>query len=146
MKKAALLIGVPVLLVLVIVNAYSTAHNFQRIREDGKLRQQSSLLQAEISAVQLNLADVEAGQRGYLLTGIPLTLSATTQATQQLPVHFSRLRAEMVERPQDERALESQLESLTQFKLAELRRPFVFASKGTGAGRSGSWTPIGENS
>ena len=118
-KKTAVLIGVPILLVLVIANAYSTAHNFQRIREDGKLRQQSSLVHAEISAILLNLADVEAGQRGYLLTGDSSYLEGYTEATQQLPLHFSRLRSELVERSRDERALESQLESLTQSKLAE---------------------------
>ena len=118
-KKTAVLIGVPILLVLIIANAYSTAHNFQRIREDGKLRQQSSLVHAEISAILLNLADVEAGQRGYLLTGDSSYLEGYTEATRQLPLHFSRLRSELVERSRDERALESQLESLTQSKLAE---------------------------
>src|SRR3954449_1832366 len=119
MRKAAVLIGVPVLLVLIIANAYSTARNFQGIRANEALKQQSAALQDEISAVELNLLDVEAGQRGYLLTGDSSYLERYNQATAQLPAHFSKLRTELAERPQEERAAESQLEELTQSKLAE---------------------------
>jgi CHASE3 domain sensor protein len=130
MRKAAVLIGIPVLLVLVIANVYSTARNFQRIRANGKLRQQSALLQAEISDIQLNLADLEAGQRGYLLTADLSYLGRYTEAKQQLPLHFSRLQSELVERSQDERALESQLESLTQSKLAEAEETIRLRQQG----------------
>lgn len=130
MKKIAVLITVPVLLVLVIANAYSTAHNLQRIRANGELRQQSWLLQAEISAVQQNLADLEAGQRGYLLTGDSSYLERYTAAKQQLPLHFSRLRSVLIERPQDERALASQIESLTQAKLAEAEETIRLRQQG----------------
>jgi methyl-accepting chemotaxis protein len=130
MRKAAVLIGVPVLLVLVIASAYYTAHNFQRIRENENLRQRSSLLQAEISAVQLSLADVEAGQRGYLLTGDSSYLDRYTQAAQQLPLLFSRLRSELSEKPQDERSLESKVESLTQSKLAEAEETIRLRQQG----------------
>ena len=130
MRKAAVLIGVPVLMVLVIANAYFAAHNFQRIREDEDLRQQSALLQAEISAVQLNLADLEAGQRGYLLTEDSSYLERYTEATHQLPLHLSRLRSELAKRPQDERALESKVESLTQSKLAEAEETIRLRQQG----------------
>src|SRR3954451_4816119 len=119
MRKGAVLIGVPVLLVLIIANAYSTSRNFQGIRANEALKQQSAALQDEISAVELNLLDVEAGQRGYLLTGDSSYLERYNQATAQLPAHFSRLRTELAERPQEERTSESQLEELTQSKLAE---------------------------
>jgi CHASE3 domain sensor protein len=130
MRKTAVLIGIPVLLVLVIANAYSTARNFQRIRVNGKLRQQSTLLQAEISDIQLNLADLEAGQRGYLLTADSSYLGRYTEAKQQLPLHFSRLRSELVESPQDERAVEAELESLTQSKLAEAEETIRLRQQG----------------
>jgi len=130
MRKAAVLIGVPALLVLLIASAYFTAHSFQRIRENENLRQRSSLLQAEISAVQLSLADVEAGQRGYLLTGDSSYLDRYTQATQQLPLLFSRLRSELSEKPQDERSLESKVESLTQAKLAEAEETIHLRQQG----------------
>jgi CHASE3 domain sensor protein len=127
-KKAAVLIGVPVLLVLIIANAYFTAHDFRNIRANGKLRQQSAHLQAEISGVQLNLADLEAGQRGYLLTGDPSYLERYTEATQQLPLQFSRLRSELAEAK--ERALESKVESLTQSKLAEAEETIRLRQQG----------------
>jgi len=130
MRKAAVLIGVPVLLVLVIANAYFTAHNFQRIRANENLRQRSSLLQAEISVVQLSLADLEAGQRGYLLTEDSSYLERYAEATQQLPLHFSRLRSELSEKPQDERVLESKVESLTQSKLAEAQETIRLRQQG----------------
>ena len=119
MRKGALLIGIPVLLVLIIASAYSTARNFQGIRANEALKQQSAALQDEISAVELNLLDVEAGQRGYLLTGDSSYLERYQRATEQLPAHFSRLRTELAQRTQEERASESQLEELTQSKLAE---------------------------
>src|SRR2546423_11839269 len=93
-RKMAVLIGVPVLLGLIIANAYSSARNFQGIRANEQLRQQSALLQDEISGLELNLADVEAAQRGYLLTGDASYLERYNDARKQLPSHFSRLRSD----------------------------------------------------
>ena len=119
MRKVAVLIGVPVLLGLIIANAYSASRNFKSIRVEEALRQQSAALQDEISAIELNLLDVEAGQRGYLLTGNTDYLQRYKQGAEQLPAHFATLRSELSEGTSDERDAESQLEALTEAKLAE---------------------------
>jgi CHASE3 domain sensor protein len=130
LKKSAVLIGVVVLLGLIIANAYSTVQNLQRIRDNGRLRQQSAALQAEISGIQLNLADLEAGQRGYLLTGDSTYLQRYNEARQQLPLQFSKLQSGSAGRPQNERAIESQLESVTQAKLAEAEETIRLRQQG----------------
>jgi CHASE3 domain sensor protein len=130
MRKAAILIGVPVLLMLIIANANSTWRNYKNVRGNEALRQQSAALQDEISAIELNLVDIEAGQRGYLLTGDSNYLDRYRQAMQQLPAHFARLRSELAERTQAERDWESQLESLTQSKLEECEQTIHLRQQG----------------
>jgi len=130
MRKAAVLIGVPVLLVLIIANAYIASRNFQVIRANETLKDQSAALQAEISGIELNLVDVEAGQRGYLLTGDSSYLERYQHAKEQLPARFSRLRSELSDRPQDESASESQLEALTLSKLAEAEETIRLRQQG----------------
>jgi CHASE3 domain sensor protein len=130
MRKAAILIGVPILLMLIIANANSTWRNYKNVRGNEALRQQSAALQDEISAIELNLVDIEAGQRGYLLTGDSDYLDRYRQATQQLPAHFARLRSELAERTQAERDWESQLESLTRSKLEESEQTIHLRQQG----------------
>ena len=130
MRKAAVLIGVPVLLVLIIANAYTASRNFQVIRANETLKDQSAALQAEISGIELNLVDVEAGQRGYLLTGDSSYLERYQHAKEQLPARFSRLRSDLSDRPQDESASESQLEALTLSKLAEAEETIHLRQQG----------------
>jgi CHASE3 domain sensor protein len=117
-KKAAVLIGVA-LLVLTIATAFVTGRNLRQIGENGKLREQAAVLQTDISGVLLDLVNLEAAQRGYLLTGNPSYLETYNNSTKQLPDLFVRLRSELASGPAHERALESQLESLTQSKLAD---------------------------
>ena len=130
MTKTAVLIGVLALLVLTIVNAASMSRNLRQIGENGKHRQQAAQLQADISDVLLSLSHIEAGQRGYLLTGNPSYLETYNNAVKQLPALFLRLRAELASGLPDERALESQLESLTQSKLAEADETIRLRQKG----------------
>jgi CHASE3 domain sensor protein len=129
-RKAAVLIGIPLLLVLIIANAYTNARNFTRVRANDGLKQQSAALQDEISAVEVNLLDVEAGQRGYLLTGDTSYLERYSAATKQLPAHFASLRSELAARPDDERASESQLEAATGAKLAEAQETIHLRQQG----------------
>jgi CHASE3 domain sensor protein len=130
MRKAAVLIGISLLLVLIIAAAYSNARNFKRVQANEGLKKQSAELQDEISAVEMNLLDVEASQRGYLLTGDTSYLERYNAATQQLPAHFAILRSELATRPDDERAAESQLEALTQAKLAEAQETIHLRQQG----------------
>ena len=130
MRKAAVLIGIPLLLVLIIADAYSNTRNFTRVQANEGLKQQSAALQNEISAVEVNLLDVEAGQRGYLLTGDTSYLERYNAATKQLPAHFARLRSELASRPDDERASESQLEAATEAKIAEAQETVHLRQQG----------------
>src|SRR3954468_3626267 len=130
MRKAAVLIGISLLLVLIIAAASSNARNFKRVQANEGLKQQAAELRDEISAVEMNLLDVEAGQRGYLLTGDASYLERYNAATQQLPAHFARLRSELATRPDDERASESQLEALTEAKLAEAQETIHLRQQG----------------
>jgi CHASE3 domain sensor protein len=130
MRKAAVLIGIFLLLVLIIADAYSNSRNLKKLQANQGLKQQSAELQNEIAAVEVNLLDVEAGQRGYLLTGDTSYLERYTAATQQLPAHFARLRSELATRPDDERASESQLEKLTEAKLAEAQETIRLRQQG----------------
>ena len=130
MRKAAVLIGISLLLVLIIAAAYSNARNFKRVQANEGLKQQSAALQDEISAIEVNLLDVESGQRGYLLTGDSSYLERYSAAVKQLPEHFARLRSELATRPDDERASESQLEALTEAKLAEAQETIHLRQQG----------------
>ena len=130
MRKAAVLIGISLLLVLIIAAAYSNARNFTRVQANEGLKQQSAALQEEMAAVEMNLLDVEAGQRGYLLTGDSSYLERYNAAVKQLPAHFARLRSELAARPDDERASEAQLETLTEAKLAEAQETIHLRQQG----------------
>lgn len=128
--KTAVLIGVLFLLVLAVVNAQFMSRNLRRISENGKVRQQAAQLQAEISGVLLSLSDLESGQRGYLLTGNPSYLETYNNSVKQLPARFLRLRSELASGLPDERALESQLESIAQSKISEADETIRLRQKG----------------
>src|SRR3954462_3327723 len=130
MRKAAVLIGISLLLVLIIAAASSNARNFKRVQANEGLKQQAAELRDQISAVEMNLLDVEASQRGYLLTGDTSYLERYNAATQQLAAHFATLRSELATRPDDERAAESQLQALTQAKLAEAQETIHLRQQG----------------
>jgi CHASE3 domain sensor protein len=130
MRKAAVVIGISLLLALIIVDAYSNGRNFKKVQANEGLKQQSAALQDEIAAVEVNLLDVEASQRGYLLTGDSSYLERYNTALKQLPAHFASLRSELATRPHDERASESQLETLTEAKLAEAQETIHLRQQG----------------
>lgn len=129
-KKTAVVIGVLALLALTIANALTASRNLRQISENGRLREQAAQLQVDISGVVLSLLDLEAGQRGYLLTGNPSYLETYNNSTRQLPAQFSRLRSELAAAPAHERELEAQLESLTQSKLADAEETIRLRQRG----------------
>lgn len=128
-KTTAVLIAV-LALALTMVNALFTSRNLRQISENGRLKEQAALLQADISGVLLSLVDLETGQRGYLLTGNPSYLETYNNSTKQLPAQFLRLRSELASAPAHERTLESQLESLTQLKVADADETIRLREKG----------------
>lgn len=118
-RKIVFVIGVAGVLAFILLNGYIGAQNLGHIRDNASLKQETAMIQAEISGVLLNLVNLETGQRGYLLTGDPNYLQPYTAAVEQLTRQFSNLRSKLSDRPADERELVSQLESVTQSKVAE---------------------------
>jgi CHASE3 domain sensor protein len=128
-RKAALQIGVPVLLAFIAWNAYLAVNRVKRMQETAALALESSAIQAELSDVLRDLTDMETGQRGYLLTGDPAYLQPYTDAKGRIETGFVSLRAGLVNR-QREQSLESQLELLARSKQAEMERTITLRQQG----------------
>jgi CHASE3 domain sensor protein len=129
-RKAALQIGVPALLVLIAWNAYIAVNYLQRVRKTAALTLESSAIQAKLSGVLRDLTDMETGQRGYLLTGDPAYLQPYTDAKGRIEMDFVDLRAGLSHRTQRERSLESQLESLAESKQTEMEHSISLRQQG----------------
>jgi CHASE3 domain sensor protein len=129
-RKAALQIGVPALLAFVGWNAYLAVNHLKRVQTIAALTIESSAIQAELSGVAKDVTDMETGQRGYLLTGNPEYLQPYADAKGRIEMDFVNLRAGLSNRPQRERSLESQLESLATSKQAEMERSISLRQQG----------------
>ena len=129
-RKAALQIGAPALLVFIAWNAYLAVNHLKQTQKIAALTLESSKLQAEISDVLKDLTDMETGQRGYLLTGNPSYLQPYIEAKSRIGTDFAGLRAGLANRTDRERSLEWQLESLAQSKQAEMERSINFRQQG----------------
>jgi CHASE3 domain sensor protein len=129
-RKAALQIGVPVLLALIAWNAYLAATHLKRVEKSAALALESSAIQAELSGILKDITDMESGQRGYLLTGDAAYLQPYTDAKSRIEVDFANLRAGLSNRTQREQLLESQLESLAKSKQAEMERSINLRQQG----------------
>jgi CHASE3 domain sensor protein len=130
MRKALLQIGVPALLVCMALNAYLAVDHLRQMQKMEALTLESSMMQASISRVLKDLTDLETGQRGYLLTGDRAYLQPYTTANDKIATDFATLRGKLASRPQDERSLESQLESLAKVKQVEMERTIDLRQKG----------------
>ena len=119
-RKAALQIGVPALLVFIAWNAYLAVNHLKRIQKIAALTLESFALQAQVSGALKDLTDMETGQRGYLLTGDPAYLQPYADAEGRIGTDFVSLRAGFANRTQSEQSLESQLEALASSKQAEM--------------------------
>ncbi len=129
-RKAALQIGVPTLLALIAWNAYLAVTHLNRAEKSAALTLESSAIQAELSGVLRDITDMEAGQRGYLLTGDPAYLQPYAEAKGRIEMDFANLRAGLSAQTQPERSLESQLESLATSKQAEMERSISLRQQG----------------
>src|SRR6267378_4578043 len=110
-RKAALQIGVPALLVFIAWNAYLAVNHLKRVQTIAAITVESSAFQAKLAAVLKDVTDMETGQRGYLLTGDPAYLQPYTDAKGRIETGFVSLRAGLAN-GQREQSLESQLELL----------------------------------
>lgn len=129
-RKAALQIGVPALLAFIAWNAYLAVSHLKRVQTIAALTLESSAIQAELSGVLKDVTDMEAGQRGYLLTGNPAYLQPYADAKGRIEMDFASLRAGLLHRTERERSLESQLESLATSKQAEMERTISLRQQG----------------
>lgn len=145
LRNIALQIAIPVVAVLVGVNAYVITSNLMRIQEATSRRVDAAVLQADISNVLLDLDDMETSQRGYLLTGDASYLGPYTDGQRRLSAHLPRLHSRFAGNASaQERSIAAQLESVAQAKIAEMdetirlrqqgyrHRAFLLVSSNTG--------------
>ena len=129
-RKAALQIGVPALLAFIAWNAYLAVTHLKPVEKSAALTLESSAIQAELSGVLKDVTDMEAGQRGYLLTGNAAYLQPYAEAKGRIEMDFANLSAGLSNRTQRERSMESQLESLATSKQAEMERSISLRQQG----------------
>jgi CHASE3 domain sensor protein len=129
-RKAALQIAAVVLLILMAFNTYLAIDHLKRIQATAALSLESSGAQAGIARVWQDFADMETGQRGYLLTGDATYLQPFTDAKNTIATHLANLRSALATRPESERALETELESLVASKQAEIERTITLRQQG----------------
>jgi len=129
-RKVALGIGFPALLILIAWSAYVAVGHFRRMQTASTMTLESSASQAELSAILKDLTDMESGERGYLLTDDPAYLQPYTEAKGKIGTDFSVLRAKFASRPQEQQSLETQLESLAQSKQTEMDHAIDLRQRG----------------
>ncbi len=129
-RKAALQIGVPALLVFIAWNAYLAVNHLKRVQTIAAITVESSAFQAKLAAVLKDVTDMETGQRGYLLTGDPAYLQPYTDAKSSIGTDFDSLRAGFANRTRSEQSLELQLESLAKSKQGEMERSIGLRQQG----------------
>jgi len=129
-RKAALQAGAFALLALMGWNAYLALSHLSQTKKIAELTLESSRMQAEISAVLRDFTDMETGQRGYLLTANSSYLQPYTDAKSRIAADFSSLRQALANRPERERAMEAQLESLAASKQAEMEHTITLRQQG----------------
>ena len=118
------------LLAFMACNAYLASNQLKQMNKIAALTLESSIIQAEISAVLKDLTDMETGQRGYLLTDDPSYLQPYNDAEGRIGTDFAGLRIALANRAEGERSLESQLESLADSKQAEMERSISLRQQG----------------
>ena len=129
-RKAALRVGAPALLVFMAWNAYLAVNHLRQIQNMAALTLESSKIRADISGILTDLTDMETGQRGYLLTADPSYLQPYNDAKSRIGTDFDRLGAGLANRAERERSLVSQLESLAGSKQAEMERSINLRQQG----------------
>ncbi len=129
-RKIALWFVAATLIALVALNAYLAINRLKLIQKSAALTLEISTIQAKISAVLQDMTDMETGQRGYLLTESTDYLLPYTDGKNRIATDFASLRAELANKPERERSLESQLESLAGSKQAEMERTITLRQQG----------------
>ena len=129
-RKIALRLVAVTLIAFMALNAYLAINRLRLIQKSAALTLESSTIQANISAVLQALTDMETGQRGYLLTGDSDYLLPYTDGKNRIGTDFASLRAGLANRTEQERSIESKLESLAASKQAEMERTISLRQQG----------------
>lgn len=129
-RKTALQFGVVASFVLIVWNGYVVLSHVKQMQTIAARTLQSSAIQAEVSTVAKDLTDMEAGQRGYLITDDPSYLRPYTQARDRIAADFANLRAGLANRDESERSLESQVESLVKSNQDDMERSINLRQRG----------------
>jgi CHASE3 domain sensor protein len=129
-KKIAVPVATAVLLILVAVNAYLALNTLLRLRKNVALTAESSAIHAGVSNVLRDLTDMETGQRGYLLTANDSYLQPYAEAKARIATDFTALRTGLAHSTEQQRSLESQVESLAESKRAEIERSLSLRQQG----------------
>ena len=130
MRKAALQVGAPALLACMAWNAYLAVNHLRQMQKMATLTLESSRIQAGISSVLKDLTDMETGERGYLLTENDSYLQPYNDAKGRIAADFASLRGGLANRGEQERSLESQLESVAGSKQAEMEHAISLRQEG----------------
>jgi len=129
-REIAITAGTVAALVLLGLSAYLAVNSLMRMQRIAGLTRESSLIHSGISNVQRDLTDMETGQRGYLLTANDSYLQPYTEAKARIARDFADLRRGLGHRTEQERSVESQVESLGDSKQAEMERSINLRQRG----------------
>jgi CHASE3 domain sensor protein len=128
LRKIALQVTIPVLCGLIVLNTYLVAKNLKLIQQNIAHRLEASQMQADISTLRVDIQDMDANQRGYLITGDAAYLQPYNDAQGRLPSHFANLRSRLT--AARDRSLEAQLESVVESKMAEMQETIRLRERG----------------
>ena len=90
-KRASVLLGFAVLVIVVVVNAWLIERQLDSQVEDHALLVHSERVLLELTQTGLLLDDAETGQRGFLYTGRPDYLEPYNRATAEIDQHLGAL-------------------------------------------------------
>ena len=130
MKKIVQAVLTVTLLLFAALNAYLALKDVLQTQKIVAQTTQTSTLQADISTVLKDLTDMETGQRGYLLTGDDSYLQPYTEANARIAADLANLRTGLAQRPESERSLQPEIESLAKSKQAEMERSISWRERG----------------
>ena len=130
MKKIVQAVLTVTLLLFAALNAYLALKDVLQTQKIVAQTTQTSTLQADISTVLKDLTDMETGQRGYLLTGDDSYLQPYTEANARIAADLANLRTGLAQRPESERSLQPEIESLSKSKQAEMERSIIWRERG----------------
>ena len=129
-RKAVLQIGACAVLAFIAWNAFLAVNHLKQVQQTAALSLESSVIQANVSGFLKDLTDMETGQRGYLLTADPQYLEPYNEGKSRIETDLARLRTALMNRPEKERSLASQLQSLANLKQAEMERSINLRQRG----------------